>query len=48
MANKYTMLLLDYICRKRTENGTMPQNPVFIKTIVTTDLAERIGQTACG
>ena len=42
MANKYTMLLLDYICRKRTENGTMPQNPVFIKTIVTTDLAERI------
>ena len=40
--NETGMLLLDYICRKRTENGTMPQNPVFIKTIVTTDLAERI------
>ena len=40
--NETGMLLLDYICRKRTENGTMPQSPVFIKTIVTTDLAERI------
>lgn len=40
--NETGMLLLDYICRKRTENGTMPQNPVFIKTIVSTDLAERI------
>ncbi len=40
--NETGMLLLDYICRKRTENGTMPQNPVFIKTIVTTDLAARI------
>ena len=40
--NETGMLLLNYICRKRTENGTMPQNPVFIKTIVTTDLAERI------
>ena len=40
--NETGMLLLDYICRKCTENGTMPQNPVFIKTIVTTDLAERI------
>ena len=36
------MLLLDYICKKRIENGTMPQDPVFIKTIVTIDMAERI------
>ncbi len=40
--NETGMLLLDYICRKRTENGTMPASPVFIKTIVTTDMAQRI------
>lgn len=40
--NETGMLLLDYICKKRIENGTMPQDPVFIKTIVTIDMAERI------
>ena len=40
--NETGMLLLDYICQKRTENGTMPVEPVFIKTIVTIDMAERI------
>ena len=40
--NETGMLLLDYICKKRTENGTMPEDPVFIKTIVTIDMAERI------
>ena len=40
--NETGMLLLDYICRKRIENGTMPENPVFVKTIVTTDMAQRI------
>ena len=40
--NETGMLLLDYICQKRMENGTMPQDPVFIKTIVTIDMAERI------
>ena len=40
--NETGMLLLDYICKKRIENGTMPAEPVFIKTIVTIDMAERI------
>lgn len=40
--NEVGMLLLDYICARRIANGTMPKNPVCIKTIVTTDMAERI------
>ena len=36
------MLLLDYICSRRTEMQTMPNNPVTVKTIVTIDMAERI------
>ena len=36
------MLLLDYICSRRRANGTMPEHPVMIKTIVTIDMAERI------
>ena len=40
--NETGMLLLDYICKKRIKNGTMPVDPVFIKTIVTIDMAERI------
>lgn len=40
--NETGMLLLDYICARRIENGTMPEDPVMIKTIVTIDMAERI------
>ncbi len=40
--NETGMLLLDYICAKRREKGTMPQDPVMVKTIVTIDMAERI------
>ncbi|MGP1589613.1 MAG: phospho-sugar mutase [Oribacterium sp.] len=40
--NETGILLLDYICSQRVKNGTMPENPIFIKTIVTMDLAERI------
>ena len=40
--NETGMLLLDYICAQRTKHGTMPADPVMIKTIVTTDMAERI------
>ncbi len=43
--NETGMLLLDYICSRRTECGTMPQDPVMIKTIVTTDIAERIAES---
>ncbi|MBR1741241.1 MAG: phospho-sugar mutase, partial [Lachnospiraceae bacterium] len=40
--NQTGCLLLDYVCKKRIENGTMPEDPVMIKTIVTTDLGEQI------
>lgn len=40
--NETGILLLDYICSRRIETGTMPKNPVCVKTIVTTDMAERI------
>ena len=40
--NETGMLLLDYICSRRIALGTMPANPVLIKTIVTIDMAERI------
>ena len=40
--NETGVLLLDYICARRIERGTMPERPVFVKTIVTSDLAEQI------
>lgn len=40
--NETGMLLLDYICLRRDELGTMPEDPVLVKTIVTIDMAERI------
>lgn len=40
--NETGMLLLDYICSRRSANGTMPEAPVLVKTIVTIDMAERI------
>lgn len=42
--NEAGVLLLDYICSRRTENHTMPDNSVMIKTIVTTDMAEAIAE----
>ncbi len=35
-------LLLDYICAKRIKNNTMPKDPVLVKTIVTSDLGDKI------
>lgn len=40
--NETGMLLLDYICSRRTQMKTMPEDPVAVKTIVTIDMAERI------
>ncbi len=40
--NETGLLLLDYICSQRVKHHTMPTNPVLVKTIVTTDLAEAI------
>ncbi len=40
--NEVGVLLLDFICSRRMENGTMPESPVAVKTIVTTDMAQRV------
>ncbi len=40
--NEVGLLLLDFICSQRIKHQKMPENPVFIKTIVTMDLAEKI------
>ncbi len=36
--NEVGAMLLEYICTQRIKNGTMPENPVTVKTIVTTDI----------
>ena len=40
--NEVGLLLLDFICSQRQKHGKMPQHPVFVKTVVTMDLAEKI------
>ena len=40
--NETGLLLLDYICSQRIKHGAMPAHPVFLKTIVTTQLAEKL------
>jgi phosphoglucomutase len=42
--NEIGTLLFDYICRTRTERGIMPDNPVLITTIVSTDMVDRIAE----
>ncbi len=42
--NEMGVLLLDYICRKRLENGTMPEAPVAVTTIVSTDMADAVAK----
>jgi phosphoglucomutase len=43
-ANETGMLLLDYICSQRVKHDKMPENPVMYKTIVTTDMGERVAE----
>ena len=38
------MLIAEYILRERTENGTMPEKPALVETIVTTDMAKAIAK----
>ncbi len=40
--NEVGVLLLDYICQARIENGTMPENPVAVKSLVSTPLADAV------
>ena len=43
--NEVGALLLDYIARNRQEKGTMPNNPITVKTIVTTKLIDAIAKS---
>lgn len=40
--NETGLLFLDFICSQRIKNGTMPERPVMIKTIVTSDMGKQI------
>jgi len=40
--NETGIMLTDYILKCRKENGTLPENPIVVKTIVSTPLIKRI------
>ncbi len=42
--NDVGALLLNYILERRTANGTLPKNPVAVKTIVSTELCTKIAE----
>ena len=42
--NEVGAMLLEYICGQRTKKGTMPKDPVAVKTIVTTDIVNLIAK----
>ncbi len=42
--NEMGCLLIDYIARSRQRNGTMPERPVVVKSIVSTSMADAICQ----
>lgn len=42
--NEVGALLFEYICEERTATCTMPNNPILVKTIVTTDIVKRIAE----
>ena len=42
--NEVGAMLLEYICDQRVKKGTMPKDPVAVKTIVTTDIVNLIGK----
>ncbi|WP_071431073.1 phospho-sugar mutase [Angelakisella massiliensis] len=42
--NEMGVLLMDYIARSRIANGTMPKNPVVVKSIVSTTMTEAVAK----
>ena len=42
--NEMGIILLDYICRTRLAQGTMPTDPVAVTTIVSTDMATPVAK----
>ena len=43
--NEVGILLLDYVCRTRQEQGMMPRNPVAVTTIVSSAMADAVAET---
>jgi phosphoglucomutase len=43
--NQVGALLIEYICSRHREKGTMPADPVLVKTIVTGDLGRRVAES---
>ena len=43
--NQIGVLLLNYILRRKKENGTLPANGALVKTIVTTELARKLADS---
>ena len=42
--NEMGVILLDFICRSRIATGRMPQNPVAVTTIVSTDMVDAVAK----
>ncbi len=42
--NEVGALLFEYICKQRIAKGTMPENPIVVKTIVTTNIINAIAK----
>ncbi len=40
--NEMGVMLLEYICKQKSKNNTMPNKPLAVKTIVTTQLASEV------
>ncbi len=42
--NEMGVLLIDYIARSKIANGTMPQHPVVVKSLVSTTMADAVAE----
>lgn len=42
--DKLNILLFDYVLKSRTEDGTMPDNPIVLKNIMTNDIVDDIAK----
>ena len=42
--NEMGVIMLDFICRSRVATGKMPQNPVAVTTIVSTDMVDAVAK----
>lgn len=42
--NMSAMLIADYMLGEKVKNGTMPENPAFVESIVSTDMAKAIAK----